>query len=148
VSPPIHDVIADWGRRASQIPGLLERNAPLITQPAFNDCVDAAVGLRAWIEGLFPDARFPFVDQTGPLIATTFWKRPRKAVNATAQFVERMTINHCQSGPENLDWNKSVRSTASNQSFSCSSYIVMISQITRIAAVLFINQDEGFSNFG
>jgi hypothetical protein len=92
VSPPIRDIVADWCRRVPQIPQLIQRNAQLTTQTdrqtAFNGRVDVGVGLRAWIKGLFPDALFAFGDQTGPLIAKTFWRRPRTVVNATALFVE------------------------------------------------------------
>jgi hypothetical protein len=77
-----------------------------------NGRVDAAIGLRAWIKGLFPDALFPFVDHTGPLIAKTVWRHRRTVVAATALFMEPMginqlinqSINHCQSGSETIDW--------------------------------------------
>jgi hypothetical protein len=84
VSPPICDQVADWCRRAPQIPQLIQRNPQLTTQ---TDTLQWSCGCsrwpRAWIEGLFA-----FVDQTGSPIVIIFWWCQPTVVNAIALFVE------------------------------------------------------------
>jgi hypothetical protein len=153
VAPRMRDAVAEWCRRAPRIPALLERDAAVTAKAAFEGRPDAAVALREWVEGLFPDALFPFVEYTRShtgmdLIAKRFARVPRIVVKRTAKPGELLRIGHCLEGTEVIDWARPVMSIAQDESFGCTGYVVGFSQMTRTAAVLFMSESEGFSDFG
>jgi hypothetical protein len=51
-------------------------------------------------------------------------------------------------GGKEVDWRRPVISIANDESFGCARSIVGYARMTRVAAVLFMREDDGFSDFG
>jgi hypothetical protein len=153
ISPRMRDAILEWCRRAPAIPLLIERDRPFTIESAFSGRANAASELREWMDGLFPDLLFPFVEETRShvamdQIAKRFARMAQSVVTRTVKSEDLLRKTNSEPGSQQIDWAKPVLSIASDESFGCSGYIVGLSATTKVAAVLFTSEGEQFTDFG
>jgi hypothetical protein len=102
---------------------------------------------------LFPDAEFPFVEETRShevmaQIAKRFAVGRESTVRLSASPDDLQQKESFEAGSEEIDWRKPVLSIAWDESFGCAGYVVGYSVLAGVAAVLFTNEGESFSDFG
>jgi hypothetical protein len=153
ISPRMRDAISEWCRRAPAIPLLIERDKPFTVESAFSGRANAASGLREWIDGLFPDSLFPFVEETRSHIAMDqlakrFSRIARIEVKKTVKAEDLLRRENSEAGSQQIDWTRPVLSIAQDESFGCAGYVVGFSAMTRVAAVLFTSEGDQFTDFG
>jgi hypothetical protein len=150
ISPRVRDAVMEWYRSARPIPELLQARRPLSIQAVFGGDLEAARRLRHWLDGLFPDSTFPFVEVGLPHTRMAEIARRLERVNSTPQLrrVSPEDLIRRPSGSDAIDRTKPVISVAPDESFGLAGYAVGTSPGDRTAAVLFTQENAAFTNFG
>jgi hypothetical protein len=149
--------VSEWCRRASSIPQILAQNENkrivLSREEAFPRRDNAAPGIRAWLDGEFGNSEVPLVEDTLSQeamveIAQRFRKALKVVMRRNVKESELLRQYHTEIESREIDWRRPVISICPDESCGCVGYVVGYSAIAQTAAVLFMQQNEAFTDFG